>query len=146
VTQPARKILILDPSPVFRRTLKEVIQTSESHVQVTEAGDILQAECILKKRPADVVFQEIAFPRNNGIHFISTVRRLSPKARIVVLSSHDGPEYEDATLREGADYFLSKERSGGLRLLDVIRKAVRGAGSGSPTGGGENNCPAGRRA
>ena len=29
-----RKVLILDPSPIFRRTLKEVIQTSETHVDV----------------------------------------------------------------------------------------------------------------
>lgn len=121
-----QKILILDPSPIFSNTLKEVIQASESPVEVTEATDTDQAEAILKNEAVDVVFLDIAFPRNNGIQFISAIKRMAPGARIVVLSSHDSEEYKEASIRKGADYFLSKERSGGLRLLDVIHEAVKG--------------------
>ena len=122
-----QKILILDPSPIFSNTLKEVIQTSESHVEVTEANDTVQAEAILENDAVDVVFLDIAFPQDNGIQFISAIKRMAPDARIVVLSSHDSTEYKEASIRKGADYFLSKERSGGLRLLDVIHEAVQGA-------------------
>ena len=124
-----RKILILDPSPIFSNTLKEVIRTSETHVDVTEATDTDQAEAILKKDGVDVVFLDIAFPQNNGIQFIAAIKRMAPEACIVVLSSHDSAEYKEASIRKGADYFLSKDRSSGLRLLDVIHEAVRGGGN-----------------
>lgn len=125
MTNP-QKILILDPSPIFSRTLKEVIQTSEAHVEVTEATSTIQAEAILEKESVDVVFLDIAFPQDNGIQFISAIKRMAPEACIVVLSSHDSTEYKEASIRKGANFFLSKARSGGLRLLDVIHEAVQG--------------------
>ena len=127
MTDP-QKILILDPSPIFSGTLKEVIQTSENHVEVTEASSIVQAEAILKKQTVDVVFLDIAFPQDNGIQFIAAIKRMAPEACVVVLSSHDSTEYKEASIRRGANFFLSKERSGGLRLLDVIHEAVQGTG------------------
>jgi CheY-like chemotaxis protein len=44
---------------------------------------------------------------------------------IIVLTNHDSAEHEKAALQKGADHFLSKEHSGGLRLLDVIQKSIR---------------------
>jgi DNA-binding NarL/FixJ family response regulator len=120
------KILIVDPSPIFRNTLKEVIQTTQSHVEITEAGDTEQAENILSQRSVDAVFLDIALPGNDGIPFVGRIKRLVPRACIVVLSSHDSAEYKEASIQKGADYFLSKERSGGLRLLDVISEAIGG--------------------
>jgi len=121
-----QKILIIDPSPIFRNTLKEVIQTTQSPVEIAEAGDTEQAENILSQRPVDVVFLDIALPGTNGIRFIGRIRRLVSRACIVVLSSHDSAEFKEASIQKGADYFLSKERSGGLRLLDVISEAIGG--------------------
>jgi DNA-binding NarL/FixJ family response regulator len=121
-----KEILIIDPSPIFRSTLKEVIQTTQSHVEIADAADTEQAENILSQRPVDAVFLDIALPGNNGIPFIGRIKRLVPRACIVVLSSHDSAEYKEASIQKGADYFLSKERSGGLRLLDVISEAIGG--------------------
>lgn len=120
-----KKVLILDPSPIFRRTLKEVIQTSETHVDIREARNTDQAENILKNDPPDVVFFDIALPRDNGIEFIASIKGMVPESRIVVLTSHDSAEHEAASIKQGADYFLSKERSGGLRLIDVIHTTIR---------------------
>ena len=119
------KILILDPSPIFRRTLKSVIENSESHVDVTEAGNSDQATPLIRKQAPDVVFLDIALPRGNGIDFISRIKGITPDTRIVVLTSHDSTEQKEASLQHGADIFLSKERSVGLRLIDVIHSTLR---------------------
>ena len=119
-----KKVLILDPSPIFRRTLKEVIRTSETRVDIREADNADQAENILKDDPPDVVFFDIALPRDNGIAFIASIKGMLPQSRVVVLTSHDSAEHEAASIEQGADYFLSKERSGGLRLIDVIRTTI----------------------
>lgn len=120
-----KKILIFDPSPIFRRTLKEVIQTSETLVDVSEAQTADQAKEMLKNQSPDVVFFDIALPRGNGIGFIATIKEMAPDSLVVVLTSHDSNEHEEAALQNGADFFLSKEGAGGLRLLDVIHRAVR---------------------
>ena len=122
------KILILDPSPIFRRTLKSVIENSETHVDVTEAGNSDQATPLIRKQAPDVVFLDIALPRNDGIAYIAYIKSIAPKARVVVLTSHDSLEHEAASLEQGADYFLSKERTDGLRLIDVIHATVRRQG------------------
>ena len=119
------QILIVDPSTIFRRTLKEVIETSETFVDVIEAENSDQAQSIIAKSAPDVVFLDIALPRGSGVRLIASIRRMAPDTRIVVLTSHDSEEHEEASLAQGADFFLSKERSGGLRLLDVIRATIR---------------------
>lgn len=120
-----KKILIIDPYPVFRRTLKEVIRERETHVDIIEAEHADQAKGILKNKPPQVVFMDIALPRNNGIQLIESIRGMAPNTQIVVLTNHDSAEHKEAALQKGADYFLSKERSGGLCLLDVINKTIR---------------------
>ncbi len=123
-----KKILILDPSPIFRRTLKEVIQKSATHVDIIEADRAAQAEKILKKNAPHVVFIDIALHRNNGIKLIGNIRGKFPDIPIIVLTNHDSAEHEAAALQKGADYFLSKEHAGGLRLLNVIQKTIRRQG------------------
>jgi DNA-binding NarL/FixJ family response regulator len=120
-----KKVMILDPSSIFRRTLREVIQARGIEVDVKEAGTAGQARQILENDPPDVVFIDIALPKDNGIEFIAFMKDAVPESRIVVLTSHDSVEYEAAAVQKGADEFLSKERSGGLRLLKVIDTAIR---------------------
>ncbi len=120
-----KRALIIDQSSIFRRTLKEVIQTSEPHVDVTEAPNADLALGILRNQSPDVVFLDIALPRGNGIEFIRRIKGITPDTRIVVLTSHDSTEQKEASLQQGADVFLSKERSVGLRLIDVIHSTLR---------------------
>ena len=120
----SKRALIIDPSSMFRRTLKEVIQTSEPLVDVTEAPNADLALDILQNQSPDVIFLDIALPRGNGIEFIRRVKGISPDTRIVVLTSHDATEQKEASLQQGADLFLSKEGAVGLRLIDVIHATL----------------------
>jgi len=119
-----KKALIIDQSPIFSHTLKEVIQMSAPHVIVTEVHNTDQALGILMNQSPDVVFLDIAFPRGNGIEFIGNIKGMLPDTRIVVLTSHDSREHREASIQQGADEFLSKEHSVGLRLLDIIHATL----------------------
>jgi DNA-binding NarL/FixJ family response regulator len=120
-----KRVLILDPSPIFRQTLKAVIRTSETRCDIREANTAEKATDILKKGSFDIVFLDIALPEDDGIAFIASIKRMVPQSRIVILTSHDSAEYKAASIKRGADFFLSKEKSGGLRLIDVIRTTIR---------------------
>jgi DNA-binding NarL/FixJ family response regulator len=119
-----KKILIADPSSVFRRTLKDVVKASQPGIDFLEAGSTERAVHLLKDDPPDVVFVDIALSTKNGPQLIATMRDMVPDSRIVVLTSHDSVEHEMASMEKGADWFLSKERSGGMRLIDVINTAI----------------------
>lgn len=119
-----KNALIIDQSPIFRSTLKDVIQTNEPHVRVSEARDAEQALDILQDQSPEVVFLDIALSRGNGIEFIGRIKHMLPETRIVVLTSHDSAEQKAASLQQGADIFLSKERAVGLYIIDIINETL----------------------
>ena len=119
-----KSVLILDPSTFFRQTLKEVIQTCEPSVDVSESNSADRLKERLLLNPPDVVFLDIVSPSDYGIQLIEEVKAVSPDTRVVVLTTHDSPEHKRAALVKGADFFLSKISSGGLRLLKVIDLAI----------------------
>jgi CheY-like chemotaxis protein len=119
-----KRALIIDQSPVFRRTLKNVIQTSQPHVAVQQAPGADQALRILENETQDVVFMDIVLPGGKGMEFIGRIKDMLPHTRIVVLTSHDSAEHREASLRCGADYFLSKVRAVGLPLINIIQRVL----------------------
>ena len=120
-----KKIMIADPSPIYRRALKAAIETNETLVDVSEADSIDAAEDILRNHQVDVVFLDIGFPEDAGMGLIDFIKGLAADIRIVVLTSHDSAANRAAALETGADYFLSKQHAVGLRLIDVIHETIR---------------------
>ena len=120
-----KKVMIVDPSPIFRRTLKTTIETNETLVNVIEADSIDAAEDILSNQLPDVVFLDIGFPEDGGMRLLEWIRDLDAATRIVVLTSHDSAANKAAAREKGADYFLSKEAAAGLHLIDVIHETIR---------------------
>lgn len=98
---------------------------SNSQVDVTEAGDADQALAALRRETPDLVFLDIALPESKGINFIESIRSRLPDVQIVVLTSRDSVEHQEASFQKGADYFLSKEKSRGLHFLEVIQAALK---------------------
>ena len=120
-----KKVMIADPSPIFRRTLKAAIETNETLVDIAEADSINAAEDILRNQRPDVVFLDIGFPEDEGMRLIELIRASAPDIRIVVLTGHDSAANEAVAREKGADYFLSKEGTPGLHLIDVIHATIR---------------------
>jgi len=120
-----KKVMIVDPSPIFRRKLKAAIQTNETLVDVIEAGTINAAEDILINQQIDVVFLDIGFPQEPVIRLIDAIKGVARDMRLVVLASHDSAAAQAAGLQDRADCFLPKEPAVGLRLIDVIHETIR---------------------
>jgi len=120
-----KKVMIVDPSPIFRRKLKAAIQTIETLVDVIEADDIGQAEGILGKQQLDVVFLDIGFPREQVLRLVDAFKGAAGDMRLVVLASHDSAATRVAGLQDRADCCLPKEHAVGLRLADVIHEMIR---------------------
>ncbi len=120
-----KTVLIVDPSPIFRRKLKATIQTNETLVDVIEADNTGQAEGILGKQQLDVVFLDIGFPPEQVIRLIDALDGAAGDIRLVVLASHDSAAAQSSGLQDRADCCLPKEHTVGLRLADVIHEMIR---------------------
>jgi DNA-binding NarL/FixJ family response regulator len=120
-----KRVVIIDPSKIYRRTLKEIIQTYEVGIEVTATAAFDRIADSLRHAPPSAAIVDIATPHDNGLRLIEKIKTASPNTRIVVLTTHDSAEHKRAALARGADFFLSKVSSGGLRLMETIRFAIR---------------------
>lgn len=95
------KVLIVDPSLIFRRTLIKVLQDIVVDVKFQEADTADTAKDILNHEPMDLVFLDIALPGNNGVDLIKSIKEMLPNTIIVVITNNDSAEYKEATMIHG---------------------------------------------
>jgi two-component system, OmpR family, response regulator len=80
----------------------------QNNLQPACAYSITEAkENIQKIKPA-IVFLDNHLPDGYGSDFISTVKELNPKAKIIMITAYDSPSDIDIAFKQGADYFISK--------------------------------------
>jgi DNA-binding NarL/FixJ family response regulator len=51
---------------------------------------------------------DIGLPGENGLELTRKIKADHPDVIIIILTSHDSPEYREAAIRYKADYFFSK--------------------------------------
>jgi len=56
-------------------------------------------------------------PDGNGLALTRSIRAAGNESVIVVLTSHDLPEYRDAAFSSGADHFMTK---GSVSITDIF--------------------------
>jgi DNA-binding NarL/FixJ family response regulator len=102
------RALLIEDDPFFRRAVATLLMNQFPGIAVEEAedGDVGMRQ--LAQRKPDVVFLDIGLPGRSGIRLTREIKSLAPSVEVVVLSSHDTPEYREAALREGADAYICK--------------------------------------
>lgn len=86
-------------------------------------SDAESAIFALQTHHADVLVMDLSMPGMGGLLAIKRLREVSPRVRVVVLSSHDLDPHGDAALRAGASVYLQKP-AGASELTTAIRKAA----------------------
>src|ERR1700752_2430193 len=90
----AKRIVIVDDHPLFRKGLAELIHSEKNHLAVCgEAGDAAEAMEGMRKLNPDLAIVDLSLPGANGIELIKNVRAEFPRLPILVLSMHDESLY-----------------------------------------------------
>jgi len=79
----ARKILIVDDSPISRKMLKSCFPKEQSF-DYFEAGDGLAGYELYKEVRPDITFMDLTMPVMDGATSIDEIRKFDPKALIIV--------------------------------------------------------------
>jgi DNA-binding NarL/FixJ family response regulator len=102
------RILVVDDHHVVRKGLVALLASIPTVEVVGEAGDGIEAVAAFATLQPDVTLMDLRLPRMGGVEAITQIRRESPTARIVVLTTFDGDEDIYRSLQAGAKAYLLK--------------------------------------
>ena len=107
----AKRIVIVDDHPLFRKGLQELIHSDASFAVCGEASNASEAMEVIRKLHPDLAIVDLSLPGANGIELIKNVRAEYPKLPILVLSMHDESLYALRAMRAGADGYVMKHEA-----------------------------------
>ena len=119
------RIMIVEDHNIVRQGLAALLKTVPEFLIVAEAADGQQAIDLYRTHQPDVTLMDLRLPKINGVEAIGRIRKDSPGARIIVLTTFDGDEDIYRALQAGARGYLLKGMEG-----DELMAAIRAVYSG----------------
>ena len=113
----AKRIVIVDDHPLFRKGLEELIHTDGTFAVCGEAGNAAEAMEVIRKLNPDLAIVDLSLPGANGIELIKNTRAEFPKLPILVLSMHDESLYAVRALRAAPDVAKSGRQRLGVWIF-----------------------------
>ena len=120
------KILIVEDNAEYRKTLKALLRQQFPSAAINEAKDGKGAIRKLNDFSPDLIFMDIRLPGESGLELTKIIKGLYPGKTIIILTSHDLPEYRKAAIEAGADYFLSKGASKAEEIFELVGRISSG--------------------
>jgi DNA-binding NarL/FixJ family response regulator len=116
---PRIKVFLVDDQAILRAAFRSLIGRDERIEVVGDCGDARVAiERVAVVRP-DVVVLDISMPGLSGLDAIRPLRDAHPRARILMLTHHEGESFVDHALRSGADGYVSKDSDPAELILGI---------------------------
>ena len=113
-----QKILIVDDSTLFRKTLKASLHSKFPSFIISEAKDGEEAMRTIPDFLPDLIFMDIRLPDANGLELTRKIKDLYPDIKVVVLTNYDLPEYRKAVFQYKADHCAPKDSF--MTLVELI--------------------------
>jgi DNA-binding NarL/FixJ family response regulator len=121
----AKRIVIVDDHPLFRKGLEELIHSDGTFAVCGEAGNASEGIDVIRKLNPNLVIVDLSLPGANGIELIKNIRAEFPKLPILVLSMHDESLYALRALRAGAEGYVMKHEAM-ANVIQAIREVFNG--------------------
>lgn len=112
--------LIVENNVAFRQSFKRMLGTRFPSMRIDEAADGREAMQKISTSRPDVIFMNIKLPGANGLDITRKIRDENSEVVVVLLTSHDLPEYREAAYKSGASYFFAKGVSTGDEIYLLL--------------------------
>lgn len=119
-------LLIVEDHALTLFGLKTVLNTKEFIKEISEAQNATKALSIMEKKKIDIAIVDLGLPDINGIELSKKIKNISPKTKIIILTSHNSPEEVIACFQNGVSAYCSKEIDTKI-LSEVIEHVNYGA-------------------
>jgi DNA-binding NarL/FixJ family response regulator len=118
-------VLIVDDHELFRSAMRSRLAQESDIATLGEAGTAEQAVIKARALQPDLVLLDLLLPRRNGYDAISDLTQVAPSARVLVVSSQNGPSSVRQALTAGASGYVPKHASD-VDLVTAIRRVAAG--------------------
>lgn len=119
------KILIVDDHEVFRMGLKLLLNMIDNVMVVGEASNGKEFLDMVSSTDADIIFMDINMPILDGIDATEKALKISPKLKIIALTTFGDVEYFNKMIYAGVEGFMLKN-SGFQDFKTAIEKVMKG--------------------
>lgn len=118
-------LMLVDDHPMWRETLRKVLERSKVGTVVAEAGDGREAVELARAARPDVVIMDMHMPSFDGVAATQELSTQMPDVKVLVLSSADDRDQVLAALRAGASGYLLKTAAS-KDVIDGVRRVHAG--------------------
>ena len=126
------RVLIVDDHAVVRSGLRMLLDAEEDIQVVGEAGTVGEAVLEARSTKPDVILMDVVMPGKSGIEGAPEVLKEAPKAKLLVLSMQDDPQYVREAFAAGATGYVLKEAVD-TELIQAVREVAGGGRYVHPT-------------
>ena len=125
------RILAVDDHPLIRQGISGLVATQTDMSLIGEAENGREAVQQFQRLRPDITLMDLQMPEMNGLDAMIAIRRESPDARVIVLTTYAGDVQALQALKAGAHAYLLKS-SLHKELLDAVRAVQAGRKAISP--------------
>ncbi len=136
MSQPARKLLVVDDDPKLRELLRRYL--SENQFEVSVAQDATAMNRLMQRESFDLVVLDLMLPGEDGLSIVRRLRGANDRTPIVVLTARGDDVDRIVGLELGADDYLGKPfnpRELLARIHAVLRRQPAHELPGAPSAG-----------
>jgi two-component system chemotaxis response regulator CheY len=119
----APTLLLVDDDTFVRRILKDVLAETGIELRLLEASDGEEGLELAAREKPDVMFLDLFMPRRSGLEVLGAIREVSPRTRVLVISSMDAEPVVEQALAAGAVGFVGKPFHP-LEIASAVRQAL----------------------
>ncbi len=118
--QPARRVLVVDDHPSFRRCARALLE-AEGFDVVGEAENGTAALELAEQLEPELVLVDVQLPDLDGFEVTTRLLAREPRLKVVLVSSRDRSAYGPLIEQSGARGFVSKADLSGEALERLAR-------------------------
>ena len=102
------RTMLVEDSPSIRQIVKDTLQDQFTSMSIIEASGGAEAFQKIDSQSPHLIFMDISLPGENGLELTEKIKVKYPDVIVIILTSHDSPQYREAAKRCKANHFLSK--------------------------------------
>lgn len=119
------RVVIADDHPIFRKGLRQVLESDRALTIVGEAADGEQALSMIRACSPHVAVLDVDMPGKNGLVVAAEVRTLGLDVAIIFLTMHRNERLFNAALDAGVRGYMLKEYAA-TGIVDGVKAVAEG--------------------
>ena len=119
VPNPRTRIVLVEDHAILREGVKALIEIEPDFEVVGDFGSVEEGLAGIQQLQPDLVLTDLALPKCSGFELLAEIKKITPRARKLVLTAHNSEEYIRAALNAGADGYVLKDANRAELMLAI---------------------------